>query len=101
MAFPSQINPTPLPATLHGDGLLLRVPAISDYAKWSHLRAVSREFLTPWEPIWPIDDLTRLAFRRRIRRYYRDIRAGTGYPFFLFSPDGEQLYGGLTLSNVR
>ena len=30
-----------------------------------------------------------LAFRRRIRRYQREIREGTGYPFFIFSPDGD------------
>jgi ribosomal-protein-alanine N-acetyltransferase len=62
---------------------------------------VSRGFLTPWEPVWPADDLTKIAFRRRIRRYQRDVRNGTGYPFLVFSTDGETLLGGLTLSHIQ
>ena len=48
------------------------------------LRERSRDFLKPWEPIWPVDDLTRGAFRRRIRRYQREIQEDTAYPFFVF-----------------
>ena len=58
-------------------GLLLRTPALADYPQWAQLREESRAFLAPWEPIWPADDLTKLAFRRRIRRYQREIRNGT------------------------
>ena len=57
-----------LPA-ITGDKVLLRAPQMADHAEWSALRAASRDFLTPWEPTWPADDLTRAAFRRRIRRY--------------------------------
>ena len=42
---------------------------------WSKLREDRRAFLTPWEPIWPSDDLTRAGFRRRLRRYAEDITA--------------------------
>ncbi len=51
-----------------GDGVSLRVPQSNDHAEWAALREKSREFLTPWEPIWPSDDLTRSAFRRRLKR---------------------------------
>ena len=61
----------------------------------------SRDFLTPWEPIWPADDLTRGAFRRRLRRYAEDLRNEQAYPFFLFRKDDNVLVGGLTLSNIR
>ena len=37
----------------------------------------------------------------RIRRYQREIRNGTGYPFFIFSPDEETLLGGLTLAQIQ
>src|SRR5690606_4219521 len=74
---------------------------IADFAQWALLRSESRRFLAPWEPVWPTDELSRLAFRRRIRRYQRDMREGTGYPFFIFSPDGVALLGGLTLSQVQ
>ncbi|WP_201403134.1 GNAT family N-acetyltransferase [Kaistia sp. 32K] len=80
--------------------VLLRPPALSDFAAWASLRAESRAFLTPWEPLWPVDDLTRGAFKRRLRRYQREIRESTGYPFLVFTADGRQLVGGLTLSHV-
>jgi ribosomal-protein-alanine N-acetyltransferase len=51
--------------------------------------------------VWPADDLTKLAFRRRLRRYHREIRNGSGYPFFVLSPDGDTLLGGLTLAQIQ
>jgi ribosomal-protein-alanine N-acetyltransferase len=80
--------------------VFLRAPAMSDFAAWASLRAESRAFLMPWEPLWPVDDLTRSAFKRRLRRYQREIRESTGYPFLVFTADGRQLVGGLTLSHV-
>jgi len=85
--------PSSGPATLapRGNGLLLRAPQMSDFLQWAHLREHSRQYLTPWEPIWPSDDLTRSGFRRRLRRYAEDIAADRSYPFI----------GGITLANVR
>jgi [ribosomal protein S5]-alanine N-acetyltransferase len=91
--------------TLHAaspfGGLRMRPPHMLDYSQWSQLRANSRRFLQPWEPIWPTDDLTRSAFRRRITRYNRDITRDEGYPFFIFSTSDDQLLGGLNLTNIR
>src|SRR3954466_8618009 len=89
-----------LPAVV-GDGVLLRVPQMSDYSAWSPLREASRDFLTPWEPTWPADDLTRAAFRRRIKRYSEDQRSDMAYPFFVFRKHDNVLVGGLTLTNIR
>ncbi|MEA2825523.1 MAG: [ribosomal protein S5]-alanine N-acetyltransferase [Alphaproteobacteria bacterium] len=86
---------------LQGDGVLLRYPQMSDYAQWSKLRDESREFLAPWEPTWALDELSREAFRRRLRRYQREIRDDVAYPFLLFRRPGDFLMGGCTLSNVR
>ncbi|WP_422021252.1 GNAT family N-acetyltransferase [Pyruvatibacter mobilis] len=86
---------------LEGDGVTLRLPRQGDYAEWAELRARSRAFLTPWEPTWPADDLTRTAFRRRLRRYGRDVRDDAAYPFFVFSSRTGRLVGGCTLSNIR
>jgi [ribosomal protein S5]-alanine N-acetyltransferase len=90
----------PLP-TIEGDGVYLRAPQMSDYSEWTTLREASRAFLTPWEPTWPADDLTRSAFRRRLRRYAEDQRSDTSYAFFLFRKSDEALVGGLTLANIR
>ncbi|WP_018182579.1 GNAT family N-acetyltransferase [Kaistia granuli] len=89
----------PMPEISAGK-VFLRAPAMSDFAAWASLRAESRAFLMPWEPLWPVDDLTRSAFKRRLRRYQREIRESTGYPFLVFTADGRQLVGGLTLSHV-
>jgi len=86
---------------IHGEGVFLRTPQMGDFPAWAQLREASRAFLTPWEPTWPLDDLTRSAFRRRIRRYLQDIREDTAYPFFVFRTEDGALLGGITLSNVR
>ena len=89
-----------LPA-IAGDAVLLRAPQMADYTEWAALREASRDFLTPWEPTWPADDLTRAAFRRRIKRYGEDQRGDLAYPFFIFRKRDNVLVGGLTLANVR
>ena len=64
LTFPGGQQPV-----IRGEGIYLRYPRIADFPVWSKLRAESREFLTPWEPVWADDELTRGAFRRRIKRY--------------------------------
>ena len=55
-------------ADIRGARVYLRYPAMQDYAAWAELRALSRQHLTPWEPQWARDELTRSSFRRRLRR---------------------------------
>ena len=86
---------------LEGDSLFLRYPETSDYGQWSKLREESRDFLTPWEPAWVSDELSRATFRRRLRRYAREIRDDLAYPFLVFRTCDEVLLGGCTVSNVR
>ncbi len=86
---------------VEGDGVFLREPQMSDYAAWAAVRAESREFLEPWEPRWPRDELERDTYRRRMRYYYRDARQDLGYAFFLFRSSDSSLIGGMTLSNIR
>jgi ribosomal-protein-alanine N-acetyltransferase len=80
---------------------VLRMPQMTDHNDWATLREKSREFLTPWEPTWPEDDLSRSAFRRRIKRYAEDLRTDQGYAFLIFRTADNALVGGLTLANVR
>jgi ribosomal-protein-alanine N-acetyltransferase len=86
---------------IKGETVLLRAPQTSDHEEWAALREESREFLTPWEPIWPPDDLTRAAFRRRLRRYAEDQRTDQAYAFLIFSTGTNTLVGGITLANLR
>lgn len=101
MAFLRSVSPIEAGPVIHGDEVYLRAPQMFDFNAWAALRAASREFLTPWEPIWPTDDLTRGAFRRRVRRYVRDIREDQAYPLFVYRTADDTLVGGLTLSNIR
>jgi len=90
-----------LPPLLRGSRVSLRTPEMSDHQDWAELRMKSREFLMPWEPLWPSNDMTRTAFRHRIRQYHRDIADDLSYPFFIFAGGQRTLVGALTLSNVR
>lgn len=101
MALFRTVNFSEQPPLVEGAGVFLRAPQSGDFAEWAALREASRAFLTPWEPTWPADDLTRSAFRRRLRRYAEDQRSDQAYAFFLFRSSDETLVGGLTLANLR
>ncbi len=87
--------------TLRARSVWLRAPLMVDYGPWAELRALSRDHLTPWEPQWQRDELSRSAYRRRVRHYQREAREDQGYAFLIFSDSDDKLVGGLTLSNVR
>lgn len=101
MAFFRSVTTSEAPPAIDGRDVVLRWPQPADYAAWSALREHSREFLTPWEPAWPLDDLTRGAFRRRLKRYAEDQRGDLSYSFFIFRKDDDSLIGGLTIANIR
>jgi [ribosomal protein S5]-alanine N-acetyltransferase len=98
--FPRLFLTRPEPFRLVGERVLLRPPERADYDEWATLRARSRNFLTPWEPSWPADALSRASYRARIGRYGEDWRTDQSYNFFVFRSD-ETLIGGIGLSNVR
>lgn len=96
LTFPGGHQPV-----LRGGDVYLRYPSLTDFAAWAHLRSSSRDFLAPWEPQWSEEDLTKSAFRRRIKRYQRETRQDTAYAFFIFNAATDELLGGCTLTNVR
>jgi len=86
---------------IRGDGVYLRLSEMRDFPQWSELRERSRAFLTPWEPLWPIDDLTRASFRYRVRRHFEEMARDECYSFLLFRDSDDALLGGLSLGHVR
>ena len=88
-------------ADIRGGRVHLRPPMMQDYAAWAELRALSRQHLTPWEPQWTRDELTRSSFRRRLRQFQRELRDDQGYAYLIFSDGDGTLLGGLNISNVR
>lgn len=85
----------------YGNKVHLRMPIMADYAEWARLRALSRNFLTRWEPVWSTDELTRAAFKKRIKHYDKQAREGRSFCFLIFDHQTGKMVGGLTLINVR
>ncbi|NBC32459.1 MAG: GNAT family N-acetyltransferase [Alphaproteobacteria bacterium] len=85
---------------LEGRRLYLRPPRPQDWAAWADLRAESRSFLTPWEPSWPADALSRRSFMQRLRSQVGDWREDRGYTMLIFAND-DTLLGGISLTHVR
>jgi ribosomal-protein-alanine N-acetyltransferase len=86
---------------LTGHDLVLRPPVIADFSAWVALREASRAYLVRWEPLWPADDLTRAAFRRRLAQNQLELRDESGFSFLIFKAETAELLGGITLSNIR
>jgi len=81
--------------------LVLRLPTHSDFRPWSALRAESADFLTPWEPAWASDHLTRRSFNNRVQWSERAESAGTALPLFILRRSDGALLGAITLDNIR
>ncbi|MCR8550088.1 GNAT family N-acetyltransferase [Salipiger sp. P9] len=86
---------------LDTERLVLRAPQHNDFNAWVALRLESRAYLTPWEPSWAADHLTRRAFTNRVYWANRSISGGTAIPLFIFRREDEQLVGAITLDNIR
>jgi len=81
--------------------LTLREPQLSDFRAWSTLREQSAEFLTPWEPQWARDHLSRKGFTNRVWWAQRSIADGSAMPLFLIRRSDDELVGAITLDNIR
>jgi ribosomal-protein-alanine N-acetyltransferase len=101
MAFFRTVSSNETMPGIAGAGITLRAPHSGDFLEWAALRETSRRFLVPWEPTWPPDDLTRGAFRRRLKRYAEDQRSDLAYAFLIFRSDDSAMVGGLTIANIR
>lgn len=88
-------------AVIKGDGVMLRQPLMDDFEEWAALRSRSRAFLEPWEPLWSDEDLTRRAFRQRVKRAVVEGDADEAYAFLIFRMQDQALVGGVTLGLVR
>ncbi len=88
------------PVRLEAERIVLRLPTHTDFHAWTSLRVQSRDFLTPWEPVWSPDHLTRKSFTNRVYWAARASRGGTALPLFVMRRDGV-LLGAITLDNIR
>jgi ribosomal-protein-alanine N-acetyltransferase len=86
---------------LETERMTLRPPSNSDFRSWVALRKASQDYLTPWEPAWATDHLSRKAFSNRVYWANRSINAGTALPLFLVRREDQVLLGAITLDNIR
>jgi ribosomal-protein-alanine N-acetyltransferase len=86
---------------LRGPNIYLRPPRKRDSKAWMALRLESDRFLKAWEPQWAADACSIHDYKRRLQRFDRGWDQGNSYGFFLFDKIGDNLLGGLTLTNVR
>lgn len=86
---------------LDSERLILRPPLHGDFNAWVALRLQSKEYLTPWEPSWAEDHLSRRAFTNRVYWAQRSINAGSAVPLFLVRREDQLLIGAITLDNIR
>jgi [ribosomal protein S5]-alanine N-acetyltransferase len=100
MAFLLSSSRTAIDLDLQGRDVALRAPQMADYEAWAELRAASRAELTPYEPVWTRDELSRSAYRHRLKHYAREAAQDLGYALFIFNP-AHHLLGSVTLSNIR
>ena len=81
--------------------MTLRLPQHADWTRWASLREESAAFLTPWEPVWSTDHLSRRAFTNRVYWAQRAEAQGTALPLMLFRREDQALLGAITLDNIR
>jgi ribosomal-protein-alanine N-acetyltransferase len=86
---------------LETERLTLRPPIHADFRAWTALRAASKEFLTPWEPTWAADHLSRKSFTNRVYWAQRSIANLTAVPLFIFRREDDALLGAITLDHIR
>jgi len=84
-----------------GAQYVLREPVLSDFEEWVKVREESRSFLEPWEPVWPVDDLSLMGFRRRLKAYVHQRQTGWGRTFFMFERHTNNLLGGVSLTRIH
>ncbi len=81
--------------------MTLRLPQHGDFRAWTTLRDQSTPFLTPWEPVWAADHLSRKAFTNRIYWANRSTSQGTALPLLLIRREDAALLGAITLDKIR
>ena len=87
--------------TVETERLILRPPHHNDFRQWVKLRTDSRSFLSPWDPVWSTEHLTRKNFTNRVHWAQRAVSNGNGCPLFLIRKTDQVLIGAVTLDNIR
>lgn len=86
---------------LQGERICLLPWRKRDLSQWVALRSENRDFLQPFEPLWPEDMPSATAFERRRLKFKQDAEMDQGYGFLLHLKNEKVLIGGLSLYHLR
>ena len=81
--------------------VILRHPKWADYADWVELRRSNKEFLSPWEPLWDDNHLTRPSYRSRLTRFKKMVTHDEGYPFHIFQETDKKIIGACNITHIE
>jgi ribosomal-protein-alanine N-acetyltransferase len=89
-----------LSPALESARLCLKTPCLEDFTEWSLVRGKNQNHLTPFEPEWPEDCLTRDFFIRRLERQEEERNAGRGAYFLVHHSNDNAIIGGININNI-
>lgn len=81
--------------------VILRHPKWADYNDWAELRRANQDFLSPWEPLWDDNHLSRASYKARLSRFKKMVSAGEGFPFHVFQETDNRLIGACNLTHIQ
>lgn len=79
----------------------LRLMHRKDYESWAHVRAMNREILQPFEPVWAADCLELSSYMSQVSTAQYEFDSALGGMMLLIHLETGEVIGGINLRNVR
>ncbi|MGB0907939.1 MAG: GNAT family N-acetyltransferase [Maricaulaceae bacterium] len=84
-----------------GGQVYLRHPKWADFEDWAALRRRNEAFLSPWEPSWNPEHLTRASYKARLSRFKKMVNGDEAYPFHIFRAADQRLIGACNITHIQ
>ena len=81
--------------------VILRHPKWADFEDWVELRRSNKEHLSPWEPLWDDNHLTRPSYRARLSRFKKMVTHDEGFPFHIFRETDSKIIGACNITHIE
>jgi len=95
---------------LSSDRVLMRPPLLSDWVEWRRVRGANKNFLTPFEGVWPESCLSGEFYKMRLRHQVEEWKAEQKNFFLIFKKDEDgvmhgsdgarELIGGMNINDI-